>query len=127
MAPEGVVDAEDVLGKRLSVDGRIELQLRIAWTEGLQLLHGLGAHRGNPPAGGKLSADVAQETLMARDHHLRRPVSRGDPQELELDGEKVGIALGLLDVRVDAVDVRVDDLDAPVVVVAQLLAGLCIN
>ncbi len=58
-SPEGVVDAEDVLGKRLPVDGRIELQLRIAGTEGLQLLHGLGAHRRDPPTGGELGADVA--------------------------------------------------------------------
>ena len=58
---------------------------------------------------------------MTRDHDLGCPSPRRDPEKLELDREEARVLLGPSDVRVDAVDVGVDDLDAVVVVVAELL------
>ena len=58
---------------------------------------------------------------MARDDDVRRPVSRGDTEQIELDREQARITLRLGDVRVDAIRVRVDDERAAVVVVVQLL------
>ena len=69
----------------------------------------------------QLCADVAQQSLVARDHDFGRPSLGTDAEQLELDGEQRGVGLGLGDVGVHAVHVRGDDQRAAIVVVVHLL------
>ena len=119
LPPMGVVPIENGRRETRRVDGRIEPQVGVADVV-VELRHGVRAERGHGARVVDLLRHVRHQSLVARDHDLRRPVTGLDAQQLELEGQQAGLAGRPVDVGVDAVDERADDRAAALVVVAQL-------
>ena len=68
-----------------------------------------------------LRRDIAKQTVVAGNDNLGRPAAGLDPQDLELDRQKLRLSLGAFDVCVDALDEGGDDLRSPGMIPAQLL------
>lgn len=100
---------------------RIQCQSRFAGTKPRQFLHGLRSQQSNGAAVVQLLRGVPEQTLVPRDHYLRRPLARFDAKKPEFERKKLRIALRFRDVGIDAVDKGVDDPLSMRVIEVQLL------
>jgi hypothetical protein len=85
---ERVVDLEHVLGNGAKVERRVRLDDRLASLEVCEVANFLGAERLDRARVAHFLSDVREESLVARDHHLRRPAAGLETQQSELDREQ---------------------------------------
>ncbi len=79
-AAKGLVETEDLVIQQRPVDGRIQLEQRIARTEPIQLLDFGGSDRSHGSSQLKFDREVREEPLVTRNHHGRRPLAGGDAE-----------------------------------------------
>src|SRR6056297_1542302 len=96
-----LVEPQNILREQVAVDGRVERERRSPRPEVLDLADGLGSEFGDGASVPQLRLDVAEKTLVARNHHAGRPFLRLDAKELKAERDQLGPGARPLDVCVD--------------------------
>ena len=101
--PIGVVQAENVVFQQgIAIDQRVQRQVRLMGVEILQFLYLIFPYQAYRAADSQFRADIAEQALVARNHHFLGPMPGLDSEQMERERQCVGVFESFVDIGVHA-------------------------